>query len=94
LAGDLHCFLGLEVHKESNDLLLIQQKYATDLLTRVGMSSCTSCPILLSSTDTMVLTDGSPLGYADIIHYMSIVGALQYLTLTRSGLSFSFSKVW
>ena len=30
--GDLHFFLGLEVHKQSNGLLLNQEKYAADLL--------------------------------------------------------------
>ncbi|KAK1614556.1 hypothetical protein QYE76_020073 [Lolium multiflorum] len=36
--GELHYFLGLEVHKQSNGLLLNQEKYATDLLIRAGMS--------------------------------------------------------
>jgi hypothetical protein len=48
--GDLHYFLGLEVHKQSSGLLLNQDKYAHDLLTRVGMAQCTSCPTPLSST--------------------------------------------
>jgi histone deacetylase 1/2 len=91
--GDLHYFLGLEVHKQSNGLLLNQEKYATDLLTRVGMSSCTSCSTPLSPTDTLALTDGSPLGPEDITRYRSIVGALQYLTLTRPDISFSVNKV-
>jgi histone deacetylase 1/2 len=71
--GDLHYFLGLEVHKQSNGLLLNQEKYATDLLTRVGMSSCTSCSTPLSTTDTLALTDGSPLSPEDITRYRSIV---------------------
>jgi histone deacetylase 1/2 len=32
--GDLHYFLGIEVCKQSNKLLLSQEKYATDLLAR------------------------------------------------------------
>jgi hypothetical protein len=75
--------LGLEAHKQSNGLLLTQEKYASDLLARVGMSSCTPCPTPLSTTDTLFLTDGSPLGPEDMTHYRSIVGGLQYLTLTR-----------
>ena len=59
--GDLHYFLGIEVHKQSNGLLLSQEKYATDLLARVGMRSCTPCPTPLSTTETLRLTDGSPL---------------------------------
>jgi histone deacetylase 1/2 len=91
--GDLHYFLGLEVHKQSNGLLLNQEKYASDLLTRVGMTLCTPCPTPLSTTDTLNLTDGSPLGPEDITRYRSIVGGLQYLTLTRPDLSFSVNKV-
>ncbi|KAK1616455.1 hypothetical protein QYE76_021972 [Lolium multiflorum] len=91
--GDLHYFLGLEVHRKDTRLLLTQEKYVTDLLTRFGMSSCTPCPTPLSTTDTLALTDGTPLGSEDISRYRSIVGALQYLTLTRPDLSFSVNKV-
>jgi histone deacetylase 1/2 len=35
--GDLHYFLGIEVTKTQNGLLLTQEKYAKDLLQRVGM---------------------------------------------------------
>ena len=70
-----------------------QEKYAMDLLTRVGMHDCTSCPTPLSSTDKLSLNDGSPLGSEDSSRYRSIVGALQYLTLTRPDFSFSVNKV-
>jgi histone deacetylase 1/2 len=80
--GDLHFFLGIEVKKTSDGLILSQEKYATDLLTRVGMEKCTTSPTPLSSTDKLSLTDGTPLGAEDSTQYRSIVGALQYLTLT------------
>jgi histone deacetylase 1/2 len=49
--GDLHYFLGIEVKKMKNGLLLTQEKYATDILDRVGMSSCKSAPTPLSSSE-------------------------------------------
>jgi hypothetical protein len=38
--GELHCFLGIHVQKTSYHILLPDQKYAHDLLTRVNMQSC------------------------------------------------------
>jgi histone deacetylase 1/2 len=47
----------------------------------------------LSSSERLSLTDGTPLGSEDCTQYRSIVGALQYLTLTRPDLAFSVNKV-
>jgi histone deacetylase 1/2 len=80
--GELHYFLGIEVKKARNGILLTQQKYTSDLLQRVGMS-----------TDKLSLHDGDPLGPKDKTGYMSIVGALQYLTLTRPYMSFAVNKL-
>jgi histone deacetylase 1/2 len=91
--GDLHYFLGIEVKKVNNGLLLTQEKYATDLLDRVGMRSCKYAPTPLSFSEQLSLTDGTPLGSEDSTQYRSIVGALQYLTLTCPDLAFSVSKV-
>jgi histone deacetylase 1/2 len=77
----------------SHGLLLTQEKYATDLLDKVGMRSCKSAPTPLSSSEQLSLTDGTPLGSEDSTQFRSIVGALQYLTLTRPNLSFSVNKV-
>jgi hypothetical protein len=49
--GDLHYFLGIEVTKKQNDLLLTQEKFAKDLIQRVGMQGCKSTPTPLSSTE-------------------------------------------
>ena len=38
--GQLHYFLGMEVHKAGGGIILTQDKYANDLLNRVGMSDC------------------------------------------------------
>jgi histone deacetylase 1/2 len=90
--GDLHFFLGIKVKKTQNGLLF-EEKYAVDLLAKVGMTKCTISPTPLSSTEKLSLTEGSPLGADDSSQYRSIVGALQYLTLTRPDISFSVNKV-
>jgi histone deacetylase 1/2 len=91
--GDLHFFLGLEVKKTKNGLLLTQEKYARDLLKKVGMDNCKPAPTPMSSTEKLYLHDGTPLSPDDDTQYRSIVGALQYLTLTRPDLCFSVNKV-
>jgi histone deacetylase 1/2 len=91
--GDLHYFLGLEVHKHSNGLLLNLEKYANDIIQRVGMQHCSPCPAPLAVNDKLLLTEGTPLGPEDSTQYKSVVGALQNLTLTRPDLCFSVNKV-
>jgi histone deacetylase 1/2 len=63
------------------------------LLEKVGMHDCKIAPTPLSSTEQLSLYDGTPLGPEDSTQYKSIVGALQYLTLTQPDLCFSVNKV-
>jgi histone deacetylase 1/2 len=90
--GPLHFFLGIEVKQTHDGLRLTQEKYAADILTKVGMIHCTSSPTPLSSSESLSLVQGDPLGPDDSTQYRSIVGALQYLTLTRPDISFSVNK--
>jgi histone deacetylase 1/2 len=91
--GDLHYFLGIEVNKVRNGILLTQHKYATDLLKKVGMTDCKAVSTPLSTSEKLSLHEGSLLGPEDATKYRSIVGALQYLTLTRPDIAFSVNKV-
>jgi histone deacetylase 1/2 len=91
--GPLHYFLGLEVKQIPDGLLLTQAKYASDLLTKVGMVQCNSVSTPLSSTEYLSLHDGDPLGLEDSTKYHSIVGSLQYLTLTSPDIAYSVNKV-
>lgn len=91
--GDLHFFLGIEVKMTADSLLLTQAKYAHDLLVKVGMLDCKPAPTPLSPSEPLSLHEGTPLGPEDSSQYRSIVGALQYLTLTRPDLSFLVNKV-
>jgi hypothetical protein len=91
--GDLHYFLGIEVNKVRDGVILTQDKYASDLLKKVGMSDCKPVSSPLSTSEKLSLHDGSLLGNNDATQYRSIVGALQYLTLTRPDIAFSVNKV-
>jgi histone deacetylase 1/2 len=91
--GDLHYFLGIEVTRTKNSLLLNQERHATEILQRVGMSQCKPIETPLAASEKISVTDGEKLGPQDATQYRSIVGALQYLTLTRPDLSFAVNKV-
>lgn len=91
--GDLHYFLGIEVKKVHNGLLLTQEKYASDILHKAGMRNCKAAPTPLSSSEQLSISAGTPLGAEDSTQFRSMVGALQYLTLTRPDLAFSVNKV-
>jgi histone deacetylase 1/2 len=90
---NLHYFLGIEVKRTPQGLLLTQDKYARDILTKIGMLECKAAPTPLSPSEPLFLYHGTPLGPEDSSQYRSIVGALQYLTLTHPDLSFSVNKV-
>jgi histone deacetylase 1/2 len=91
--GDLHYFLGLEVHKVSDGLILNQEKYARDVLARVGMTHCSGMSTPLSSSEKITAREGELLGPEDSTNYRSMVGVLQYLTLTRPDISYAVNKV-
>ena len=91
--GELHYFLGIEVKQHKDGLHLSQEKYATDLVRKAGLQGCKPTPTPLSSTEKLSLTEGTLLGPEDSTKYRSLVGALQYLTLTRPDISFAVNKV-
>jgi histone deacetylase 1/2 len=91
--GDLHYFLGIEVKREKDGLVMSQERYARDVLKRSGMDKCKPMDTPMSSIEKLSLYSGEKLGQEDSTNYRSIVGALQYLTLTRPDISFSVNKV-
>jgi histone deacetylase 1/2 len=91
--GKLHYFLGIEVKEENAGITLSQRKYAQDLLTRVGMVGCKPCTTPLSASEKLSSYEGTPLSSEDSTRYRSIVGALQYITLTRPDLSYAVNRV-
>jgi histone deacetylase 1/2 len=91
--GDLSYFLGIEVRKDKEGIILSQEKYARDILARVGMLKCKPSATPLSTSEKLSKYEGNTLDQGDSTRYRSIVGGLQYLTLTRPDLAFSVNKV-
>jgi histone deacetylase 1/2 len=90
---ELHYFLSIEVSKVRDGIILTQEKYANDVLERVGMTQCKPVNSALSTLEKLSCFEGTTLGPKDATNYRSVVGALQYLTLTRLDISFAVNKV-
>ncbi|GMI95461.1 cysteine-rich RLK (RECEPTOR-like protein kinase) 8 [Hibiscus trionum] len=89
--GVLSYFLGIEITYVANGFVLSQQKYIRDLLHRCGMESANGLPTPMISNCHLSLNDGSPI--PNVTEYRSIVGALQYVVITRPEIAFSVNRV-
>ncbi|XP_071705402.1 uncharacterized mitochondrial protein AtMg00810-like [Rutidosis leptorrhynchoides] len=88
--GKLNYFLGLEVSYHDSGIFLSQLKYAHDILTRAKLLDIKRATTPLSSS-AYFTSQGTP--YSDPTQYRSLVGALQYLTITRLDLSYAVNQV-
>lgn len=83
--------MGIEVsHQHNGSLLLTQTKYIRDLLTQANMVNVKGVPTPMLST--CKLSKHNYTSFVDPSLYRSIVGALQYVSLTRSDIAFSVNK--
>ena len=90
--GSLHYFLGIEVsHTTDGGLFLSQAKYVHDLLQKTQMSGCKACSTPIPSSLKLTASGSPPL--SDPALYRSIVGSLQYITVTRLELAYCINWV-
>lgn len=89
--GEIDYFLGIQVKRTSEGLYMSQTKYVTYLLGKAKMQYAKhiSTPM---TTGFKLSAFGSD-DVADPQLYRSIVGALQYVTVTRPELSYSVNQV-
>lgn len=88
--GPVHFFLGIQVRRTQTGFFLSQAQYANDVLERAGMTNCTPASTPVAVQGKVSTHAGTSL--SDPTQYRSIVGALQYLTLTRPDLTYAVQQ--
>jgi len=89
--GFLHYFLGIQITRTATGLFLSQTKYVEDMLTKSKMVAAKPCDTPCLPYHRLLKKDGEP--YSNPTLFKSIVGALQYLTFTKSNIAFFVHQV-
>ena len=89
--GSLNYFLGIQITHTSTGLHLSQTKYLQDLLCRTQMQGAKSSSTPM--TNGLKLSKFGSDSVLDPTLYRSVVGALQYATITRPEIAYSVNKV-
>ncbi|CAL1371644.1 unnamed protein product [Linum trigynum] len=89
--GSLSYFLGLEVSRSDQGILLSQRKYISDLLDDHHFDTCH--PVKTPMEVNLKLQKGSGDRLKDGSQYRSIVGSLIYLSATRPDISYAVQVV-
>ncbi|KAK9060122.1 hypothetical protein SSX86_020826 [Deinandra increscens subsp. villosa] len=88
--GLVNYFLGLEVKHNKDGLFLSQSKYAYEITERAKLLDAKPVHTPMASHENLT-SQGIVL--EDPTEYRSLVGALQYLTITRPDISYSVNQV-
>lgn len=89
---NLSYFLGVQVIPQCQGILLSQRRYIQELLDKTHMEM--SKPVLTplpTHSSSLTLSSGSLL--SDPTEYRTVVGSLQYLSLTRPDISFAVNRM-
>nr|KYP52467.1 hypothetical protein KK1_025587 [Cajanus cajan]KYP52510.1 hypothetical protein KK1_025630 [Cajanus cajan] len=89
--GKLHYFLELQVHYDTQGSMLLTQ-YINNLLTKLHMQDSKLVKTPLPPSCRMPTDSTENFDNPDL--YRSILGALQYATITRPNIAYSVKKLW
>ena len=89
--GPLKFFLGIEVIPTTSGVLLSQQHYITDILSRTKMLEAKPISTPMASSTNLSAYEGEP--FLDQTLFRSTVGALQYLSITHPDIAFAVNKL-
>ncbi|XP_019190817.1 PREDICTED: uncharacterized protein LOC109185294 [Ipomoea nil] len=88
--GSLSFLFGIQLVPIDDGFVLSQRRYMSDILTRAGMVDCKPLATPLSVARSSELSTEP---FANPTQYRSLAGALQYLTVTRSNLSYAVNQL-
>nr|GFA63050.1 retrovirus-related Pol polyprotein from transposon TNT 1-94 [Tanacetum cinerariifolium] len=80
MMGELKFFLGIQIYQSPRGIFINQAKYAQEILIKHGMTSCDSVGTPMATKHLDADLSGTPI---DQTKYLSIIGALMYLTASR-----------
>ena len=89
--GHLIYFLGLEITHSTDRLYITQDKYASELLSRVGFTDSKTVDTSDEFNAYLTPSGGKPLSNPSF--YKHLVGSLVYLTVTRPDISYTVHQV-
>lgn len=89
--GEIHHFLGIEVTKVNGEMHLCQAKYVGDLLTKAGLQNSKLSKTPMCIGQKLTKEAGGP--FEDGTLHRSLIGGLQYVTITRPDISYAVSKL-
>ena len=87
MVGELTFFLGLQVKQKKKGIFISQEKYARNIVKKCGLDSKKHASTPMSSS-TKLNVDSSGVEVSPTL-YMSIIGSLLYLTVSRPDIAFS-----
>ena len=89
--GLLSYFLGLEVNSTDTGYYFSQTKYATDLISKAGLTDSKIESTPLDSDVKLMTSDGQPLSNPTL--YRQLMGGFIYLTISHSDIAYAIHLI-